>query len=1508
MPRNGALAAVLVGALVLTSLPAATAAASPRIASPTTVAASSEESPREAVNFNRDWRFIRQNVQGAQTVGFDDSSWVDVALPHSFDAPYDVGGSNGGQSFSVGAGWYRKTFEVPASWDGKRLELDFEGSFQITDIWVNGAHVTTHRGGFTGFNVDISEHVHPGDNEIAVRVDSSWQHDLAPRAGDHQFTGGIYRDVTLNVTDGVHVAWYGTFVTTPALTNPDWDTSNPAYYRNIDLSQYPSPTELQANIDAKRSNVLIQTEVENESPGAAEVAVVHEVKDPDGEVIATFESEPQTLAAGEVATIDAASGALGDTAAMLSDLRLWSPSDPALYTVETAVVVGDQVTDTFDSTFGFRSAQYRKDGFYLNGEKTLLFGANAHQDQAGWGNAVADSGFDRDVQMVREAGMNFIRGSHYPHDRAYAEATDRLGVMFWSESVLWGMGGQAGKDAAPIGQPSDWLRDAYPQNPAHEAAFEQSNLDALEAMIRVNRNHPSIINWAMGNEVFFTANGTQAKAKALVSKLRDRSHELDPTRKAGMGGVQRNGFDQLSVSDIAGYNGDGGDMENSWMANLVAEYGSHTSDRPGSYAPHYDYVADPSDSQKFKLENGSAGLTIWAGFDHGSVGGAGLARMGMIDYSRLPKLQWYWFRENKARWTGLTQVADPVPVPRETSVSGTATKMTLAPSKYSSDTITDDGRTDTQLVLTLQNAAGQWVNDSREVTLTVTSGPGILPGGKSYTFRPGTTMFDGRAAVSFRSYYAGTSTITASTPGLPDATVQITTTRVVGDAGETEPADFWDATLWGAQTSAIVDPVAYGGVNKALSRPLTASSEQAGNGRALAADGDSVTSWVAAADGPGQSIASFLEVAQNVYKIRLDFPGDALPFTLEVQGEGTGWTTVASYTAATVGSRPLEESLDGLSATAVRVSFPNLTASQRATLAELQVFGNDAAQSPQYAADGVYVSDILDYANKVTTGWGQKVKDTSASGNPIRVGGTTYAKGVGLHAQSLAIVDLNGKYSRLAGIAGIDSGSPSGDAIFEIYADGQLIFSRQLAGSATGPFNLSVNGVQQLRLVTDPNGANSNDHTDWADLRLLGAIRDITAAGTGVTASFVGMTDQLRAGEDYRASVTLANTGDTARALTAGVMLYDASGALQEIRTQNVQIAAAKSGTVDLTIPIGNDITGGYATIGAWDSADLGAASSFARVSADPDRLTGGSPAEIIWAEKVDGESASLQKTGTWALWPTSAAYAGTETYTETAGATLSYAFTGEYVRVGAKFDGSQVGFDVYVDDVKKDTVSTRVTDGSNTYRVAWTSDRLAAVPHTLRLVTTGKAGVDYVESGSAAPGETGETPAYHGLLQAVAEVIGLIDDGVIADAQAAPRAALAEAFADAYTVYRNQASTSGDYDEAETALRAAIDALGAGSGEQALALEVSATLRCVAGKVHVVATVRNTDDADATIAITTPFGSKTNVALPSGKGTSAAFNSRSATVAAGSVTVSGTAEGRIAFDGTAGHPGTSCS
>ena len=169
-----------------------------------------------------------------------------------------------------------------------------------------------------------------------------------------------------------------------------------------------------------------------------------------------------------------------------------------------------------------------KRGFFLNGEPYKIHGANVHQDHAGWSDAVTHTGIARDVKLIKDCGMNFIRGSHYPTTRCSPRSATARACCSGPENCFWGTGGPK--------QEGYWTASAYPIRQEDEAEFEESCLRSLEEMIHANRNHPSIVVWSMCNEPFFTDAGTSEKMKALLQKLVAASHRLDPTRPAALAG------------------------------------------------------------------------------------------------------------------------------------------------------------------------------------------------------------------------------------------------------------------------------------------------------------------------------------------------------------------------------------------------------------------------------------------------------------------------------------------------------------------------------------------------------------------------------------------------------------------------------------------------------------------------------------------------------------------------------------------------------------------------------------------------------------------------------------------------------------------------------------------------------------------------------------------------------------------------------------------------------------
>lgn len=669
---------------------------------------------RQKSILNASWKYQQGDVAGAQAPAFDDRHWKAVGLPHSFSLPYFMS-----PDFYLGYGWYRRHVILPSSIAGRRVALEFDGVFQEAEIFVNGTRVGGHKGGYTGFLVDITDRARPGDNVIAVRVNNVWNARLAPRAGEHVFSGGIYRNVFLVVTDPLHVDWYGTFVTTPS-------------------------------VSAGGATVNVKTAVVNAFKQTRTTTIRQRVLDPDGKTVAAFSSAPQSIAAGATVTIDMTSPAI-------SAPRLWHPDHPFLYSLETTVLDGTRTADTFVTVFGVRTIRWTADqGFFLNGEHLYVRGANVHQDQAGWGDAVTDADMVRDVTLMKQAGFNFIRGSHYPHAPGFVEACDRLGVLFWSENDFWST-----YSRQPEGY---WNGSGYPTKADDQPEFEISVKQQLAEMIRIHRNHPSVIAWSMCNEPFFSAPSVMSNVRTFLRDLVELTHTLDSTRPAALGGVQRpmdaNRLD--TIGDIAGYNGDGAAIaafQNPGVPNMVSEYGSTSSTRPGDYAPGWgDLTGDRGEA----VHPWRAGQAIWAGFDHGSIMRDEYARMGIIDYFRIPKRSWYWYRNAYAH----------VPPP-EWPRAGTPARLALEADK--TQKIATDGTDDAWLLVTVLDDAGTPISNSPTVTLTIVEGPGEFPTGSSITFAAASDIriADGKAAITVRSYTAGTVVIEATSPGLAPARVTL---------------------------------------------------------------------------------------------------------------------------------------------------------------------------------------------------------------------------------------------------------------------------------------------------------------------------------------------------------------------------------------------------------------------------------------------------------------------------------------------------------------------------------------------------------------------------------------------------------------------------------------------------------------------------------------------------------------------------------------------------------------
>lgn len=674
------------------------------------VTAENEKSDRIKTNINREWRFtFSEQDDDFSKERTASQSWERVGLPHTFSLPYFRS-----ESFYEGYGWYQKTLHIDENWLNKNIYLEFDGVFQVAEIFINGEKVGEHKGGYTGFIIDISENAIAGENLLAVRVNNVWDAQLAPRAGEHVFSGGIYRDVYLTITNKLHVAWNGTFVTTPKVTK-------------------------------EKASVNIKTAVKNENKNEVEFTIKSILLDPKGNNIKEIRTEYKINAEATI-TCD-------QNIDEIANPKLWSPDSPNLYKIKTIIYKNDSLVDTQTSTFGFRWVEWTDDkGFFLNGEHVYLEGVNVHQDHAGWGDAITKAGVYRDLKLMKDAGFNLIRGSHYPHHPYFTEVCDELGLMFLPENCVWGIGG--------FTDDGYWNSSTYPIHSKDMEAYNKSAKKTLEELILINRNSPSVIAWSMSNEAFFTANEVMEPMKQLLTSLVDLSHQLDASRLAMIGGAQRRDVDVLG--DIAGYNGDGATLfKNPGMPSMVSEYGSCVTDRPGEYTACW--TSHIEDGEKPAWRSGHA---IWCGFDHGSIAG-NMGEMGIVDFFRIPKRSWYWYRNY---FKGIEPPIWPV--------EGTPKSLKLFADKT---TITGtDATDDAHINVKVIGENGKHISNSPDVTLTIISGPGEFPTGRSITFKETTyndiQILDGHAAIEFRSYEGGKSIIEATSEGLEPARIEIITT------------------------------------------------------------------------------------------------------------------------------------------------------------------------------------------------------------------------------------------------------------------------------------------------------------------------------------------------------------------------------------------------------------------------------------------------------------------------------------------------------------------------------------------------------------------------------------------------------------------------------------------------------------------------------------------------------------------------------------------------------------
>lgn len=346
--------------------------------------------------------------EGPYSAKFDDSNWKSVDLPHDFvvDLPFNGDASHSHGYKTVGykypetsVGWYRKVFKMGKDDWGKHIELQLDGVFRDSRVWVNGFYLGGEPSGYTSRVYDISEYLHYGDstNVVCVRSDATLEE------GWFYEGGGIYRHVWLNKSDAMHVATYGTFV-------------------RADVNE--ALTEAKVSIDTK---------VKNSSLKSHTYILRHALLDAEGKVVVTADDT-------HAVSLQAKAEHVSTSSFSVKNPHLWGIDNPYLYKVRTEVVCGNEVVDTYITTTGFRRYHFDHDkGLFLNGKHVKLKGVNMHQDHAGVGAGIPDALQEYRLAKLKEFGCNAYRASHNPMTPEMIDACDRLGIIVVEENRLTGV-------------------------------------------------------------------------------------------------------------------------------------------------------------------------------------------------------------------------------------------------------------------------------------------------------------------------------------------------------------------------------------------------------------------------------------------------------------------------------------------------------------------------------------------------------------------------------------------------------------------------------------------------------------------------------------------------------------------------------------------------------------------------------------------------------------------------------------------------------------------------------------------------------------------------------------------------------------------------------------------------------------------------------------------------------------------------------------------------------------
>ncbi len=569
---------------------------------------------RKWINFNEGWKFTKGNPENAAAVGLNDSGWEKVNVPHDWAIKGPFNESEPGNTGKLpwqGEGWYRKTFSISAADEGKIIYFLFDGIMSSPDVYINGKLAGKWDYGYNSFYLNVTDFIQFGsENTIAVHADTR-------NHGSRWYPGaGIYRKVQMLITDPVHTEIWGTYISTPKITET-------------------------------YAEMRVLNTVENLSGSEKEITVEAKVLTPQGNEIASSTNKRKIKAGGTHEF---------DHWITVTNPILWDVENPVLYSVKTVVKEGEKVLDESVQPFGFRTFEFTSnDGFFLNGKHFHIKGVNLHHDHGPLGAAFNVRAIERQLEIMKEMGCNAIRTSHNVPAPELLDLCDKMGFLVFDEAF----------------DKYDNKADISPETDFYE--FGERN---IRNFVKRDRNHPSIFIWSVGNEmgdIQGNVNNGLQKLAGMVGFVRKYDISRPVTMACDQAGNAR--WRHFDYYDVHSWNYDqrweparkldpSKSVIISESASTVSTRGFYELPLPekktdfsksgqvSSYDLNAPYWAEIGDDDFMWQENADyiAGEFVWTGFDY--LGeptpfmNAKSSYFGIVDLCGIPKDRYYLYQSH----------------------------------------------------------------------------------------------------------------------------------------------------------------------------------------------------------------------------------------------------------------------------------------------------------------------------------------------------------------------------------------------------------------------------------------------------------------------------------------------------------------------------------------------------------------------------------------------------------------------------------------------------------------------------------------------------------------------------------------------------------------------------------------------------------------------------------------------------------------------------------------------